>query len=410
MSISESKSIVSLFSEAIRTRHHPKEPLESTYHFLDTVAGPYWEKSRQVTNDWFGHISASEKRDLKGRFQSKKDHQHRAAYWEIYLHEYLRRCGYSLEVHPLHGPGVKSPDFLASNASESFFLEATTIDLPRHERDENGRRQPIFDAIQRKVHSDNFGLGLESLVDGHESPPTEGLCLELNRWLNSLHPDDCFPAEGMRPVYPECQIVFGSWKWQFTALPNLSQRCNQSVIRSWPSQGGLVSDYLHMAVNLKEKADRYGDLDRPLLLAMMNPRVRSGDLGELHRALFGHLGERPKNLCEGIWDTNFIRSPTPFWFDKEGPKHTNVIGVLYLNGASPWSVTENSVTAWECPWGAAGLPIGLIANRFSLNCITGRFDFTSASRKPHEVFGLPEGWPNCEPWPCNADDTSESTA
>jgi hypothetical protein len=363
------------------------------------VQGEYWEKCRNATEEWFGRIPDPEQLDLRRRFQSSDDSQHIAAYWEIYLHEFLLRCGYSVQAHPLHGQGVKSPDFLATSAGEAFYLEATTIELPKPERDENGRRQAIFDAILRKVHSENFTIGIESVVDGASSPPTNSLCRELNEWLESLDPGACVPTHGGRLEFPERRISFADWVWSFTALPRLSPGRYWSIIQMYPSQGGVVTDHSDIAQKLKEKAERYGNLEHPLLLAIMSPRVHAGDIGDVHRALFGISGDMPVRLCEGSWHGEYIGSQSGLWVNQNGPTRTNVTGVLYLSHLGCHAVAQRRITAWECPWSGHRLPTQLIADRITLNCFDNSFDLIQAMKAPHEVFGLPVDWPNCDPWP-----------
>jgi hypothetical protein len=370
------------------------------YSFLNSATGEFWEVSRNVAEDWFSRFPDSEKADLKSRFTSADNAQRVAAHWELYLHEYLLRCGYTVEAHPLRDHGVRSPDFLASDGIDSFYLEATTIDLPHDQHREDKLRRPIFDAIQRKVRSGKFVLDIESVVDGKSSPRTDKLCADLNSWLNGLNPNNCLVGNGRPLQFPATRIVFAdSWIWNFTALPWLSNEPPRSMIQMYPAQGGVITDHRDMSRNLRQKADRYGEFDRPFVLAVTNPRVHAGDLAEVQQALFGLVGEKPDSLCEGSWNEQYFGGPPSLWLNRDGPTHTNVVGVVYLSNLATYTIAHQRLTAWVCPWADSFLSEGLIADRIHLDCDSQNFTLDPALQEPHELFGLPDGWPNANPWP-----------
>src|SRR5687767_13028922 len=90
-----------LFDQKTRTDATPSRHQESTFAFLNRIAGEYWEQPRFLMQDWLDCIpSDAEYNDLRQRFRSRDDEQFRSAYLELYLHQSLLRAGYQVTIHP----------------------------------------------------------------------------------------------------------------------------------------------------------------------------------------------------------------------------------------------------------------------------------------------------------------------
>jgi hypothetical protein len=305
----------------------------------------------------------------------------------------------------LKGDGRKTPDFLARNAGHAFYLEATSIELPKDQRAENSLRSAVLDAIQRRVRSSHYILAIEAERETNEQPPTRQLCQELNDWLVSLDPKNyCAGIDPSRYVHeiPSRTFRFGGWVWTFLAFDagvGLGSPPPRSVIGMFPSQGGVVTDHIDLAIALNSKASLYGELEHPLLIAVMNPRMLADDTRELSRALFGLLDSRPHLICDKSWESTSIGDFSPLWAGRNGPRNQKIAGVLYLGKLDIYHVPTLTMQGWECPWPELGIPSDLVLNRTAFDYSQCAFVTTPPSESPTSLFGLAPGWPNADPWP-----------
>jgi hypothetical protein len=117
--------MLTLFDDVERTDVGPAKYAEPSY--------PYWNRSarkdiahvRAHLEQWFGRYPAEHAADLRGRFRSASDVQHRGAFFELFLHEMLLRLGCVAEVHPTVPGTSKRPEFRVTSPGRSqFYLEA----------------------------------------------------------------------------------------------------------------------------------------------------------------------------------------------------------------------------------------------------------------------------------------------
>src|SRR5690242_15931820 len=88
-----------------RTKQHA----ESTFDYYNRSSRKDIKPIKDVLEQWFTHIPDAARNDLRQRFRSRNDPQHRAALFELFIHELFTRIGYSLELHPVT-EGSTRPD------------------------------------------------------------------------------------------------------------------------------------------------------------------------------------------------------------------------------------------------------------------------------------------------------------
>jgi len=70
-----------LFDDFQRTNAAPSTHQESSFQFLNRIAGDYWEHPRALMQEWLDRIpSEQEYNDLRQRFRSRDDEQFRSAF------------------------------------------------------------------------------------------------------------------------------------------------------------------------------------------------------------------------------------------------------------------------------------------------------------------------------------------
>src|SRR5947209_1831018 len=114
-----------LFSDDERTDRGPARFSESNFEFLDRIAGPHWDRVRNVLEAWFNDHPADAKSGLHKRFTDKNDGQHVGAWWELYIASLFRHLGYEVVPHPTIEGSERKPDFLVTRELSAFYVECT---------------------------------------------------------------------------------------------------------------------------------------------------------------------------------------------------------------------------------------------------------------------------------------------
>ena len=84
---------------------------EPRFEYYNHSSRPAIGQIREVLENWFSGYPDLGKSDLRGRFKSNDDRSHDGAFFELYLHEVLRKLGYEVQVHPLVDKPTH-PDFV----------------------------------------------------------------------------------------------------------------------------------------------------------------------------------------------------------------------------------------------------------------------------------------------------------
>lgn len=134
-----------LFPDRTLTDDSPRRRTERLYPFLSRSSWRVSERARALCENWFSRypINERERADLYGRFTSFKDEDHRAAYFELLLHELLFRLGGTVTIHPTVPETDPRPDFLVEIDGRRFYLEA----MVSHASDSSLPDDPIFDTV-----------------------------------------------------------------------------------------------------------------------------------------------------------------------------------------------------------------------------------------------------------------------
>lgn len=114
-----------VFTEGPRCDARPPYPKESAQAYLDRSADPAADRLRSLIEDWLGGYPVSQEPELAARLRSRRDDQHRSAFFELLLHRLLGSLGHRiLAIEPKLPHTSKSPDFLVESAEGArFYLE-----------------------------------------------------------------------------------------------------------------------------------------------------------------------------------------------------------------------------------------------------------------------------------------------
>src|SRR5689334_21202209 len=145
-----------LFDSVVRSDTGPAPSAEPEFSYLNRSARPVASTIREILEAWFSHYPPTEQEDLRQRFRSAINSQHRAAFFELFLHEVLFRLGYGMELHPkLRNGADKRPDFVITSPHQSrLYLEAIlATEESVAETGAQARMNSVLDAVNNTLDS-----------------------------------------------------------------------------------------------------------------------------------------------------------------------------------------------------------------------------------------------------------------
>lgn len=357
-----------LFDLSVRTDHRHAYRSEPAFEFMNRSAWPAYENIREVLERWYADYPAGDKGDLRGRFRNG-DQSHAGAYFELFLHQVMRRLGLSPEVHPVPEIGKGRPDFVITGARESTCYIEANVMFKRRWNSEDPRENELLEAIDAvaELHPTKISVSVSikgTLRNSHKKKP---LKRKVRAWLDSIDPTDLSTTNFDHN--PRLCIRRNDWVAELVAFGPLS-RPSRRLIHAGPTKVGSSDLGPLLAENLKRKAKRYGTLDRPLILAINTNDVFTSDSDE-HEAL---LGTRV-----GIWRTD------------SAARHQRVHGVLFFRGLFPNNMHTVVARLYLNPNTQADIPQELL-KLSSMRQHNGVWQLKKGVNLG-ETLGLPEDWP-----------------
>ena len=194
-------SAMTLFDEDTdRAAMRPMRPTESLFRYCNTSARPFVASMRDVQEQWFADYPEGEtKQDLRSRFRSADNAQHRGAQFELFLHALLRAMGYRLEPHPQITGGAARPDFLALRGGERLFYAEATVAEPSHRRAAQSRGVSQIQEAIDGVASPDFRIDIDVQRAAVEPPPVRAIKRAARNLITGLNPEEVERVLAERP-------------------------------------------------------------------------------------------------------------------------------------------------------------------------------------------------------------------
>jgi hypothetical protein len=392
---------LSVFDNIERHDNSPARFGEGGFAFLNRVEGAFWDRTRGTVELWVSHVDENSRTDLVARLRSNDDGESMAAYWELYLHESLRRQNFRLTPHVELGDTRARPDLLAKREDVTFLLEATRAGDPKVETAAAHRREAVYDVLN-ELDSPDFFLWVHVEEEAEVSPPARRMRESVAGWLTGLDYEAVsrvFEVEGLDAL-PTHSWQGDGWRVTFRPIAKGEAR-GQPGLRPLGifEVGGAraVDDVGQVRRNLEGKAGRYGRPDIPLVLALAVDSVFFDPEHTMSQALFGRHAVQ--------WDPQTLeaaegRLPDGLWQGPRGPRNTRVSAVLAVGNVRPYHFTNREPVLWHNPWADKRMPDVLQWESVSDDPATRELVRRPARQRCYEMLGVPEGWPGPEdPFP-----------
>lgn len=250
-------------------------------------------------------------------------------------------------------------DFLVlENDTPLFALEATVATGPRTNFTNQRKIWELIDALDTLDESD-FQVSIEVEQESRHNLPLSQIRAVVHQWLQTLDPDQV--AELRRNTsydeHPQYRWERDGWKIVFFAIPRLREErgTTGSTVLFHGSGVQKVEAQTSLRDALEEKAERYGKLELPYVIAVDILAIDSfgSDAGEV---LFGKevalidMRSEKVTLTRSPLLPNRPRSENGFWFGRKGPRNQQVSAVLLVDELMPWAIAHKTPVLWHNPW------------------------------------------------------------
>lgn len=386
--------MVKIFDDIARFGDEGAGYTEPHFPYLNRTGRVDLARVRALIEDWFGRYPRAHQAELRARLRSSNNETFDGAFFELYLHELLRRLSYELDVHPALGPdGRARPDFLARRGGEDrFYLEGRVArDESASKTAAQARVNEAYEALNR-IESPDFFLSLED----HGSPATpvpKRFRVEVERFLRAQDYSRCVQLfrDGGFGALPVGRFEHHGWKVTYSPIPRKESARGEPGLRpiavTGPAEVSRLDNVTALRTAVQRKAGKYGRLDLPLVVAVNVLGKRLSHYWIVEALLGSEYG----TVRDGVATT--ARLPDGVWVGKGGPQHQRVSAVLVASSLGPWSVAQQAVSVYHNPWAYRPCVDDLTQLTHSVPSTDVTRVECQDGIAPHAIFSLPADWP-----------------
>ncbi len=362
--------------------HHDEPPFDFYNRCTNVVIGSV----RDALEDWFSRYPPGrDRQDLLGKFRDGDRRQFASAAWELYIHESLRRQGFDVKPNPPLAYTTRRIDFLASKGAERVYVECAIVT----HSDDDAKRISGIGALEAAIdHSDilDYWLDLEFDRRGQGPIPPDRFVTGLRRWVASQDIEALAAIAHRGPTWlPSYDWLEDGWiahVWAIPRSPELRGRPDIRPLGIMPADTEEKSVWLALRAKLETKAEAYGELDAPYVIAVNAPDAWPRDLHAAW-AVYGPYA----------FDARWER--TGFLMRVGGPTYPGVSGVLASVALQPHTFPRQWPTLYENPAADSRPPDSLAWSR--MRVVDGS-PMAVPGIDPADLFGVSRDWPGV-PWP-----------
>lgn len=384
-----------IFATDPRIDETPKREQESDFDFLERSARAEIARVRDLVAVALERYPRHELDELVARIRVHDAHAFRSAMFELLLHEALCRAGYALETHPALPNGATTrPDFLVSDVTgANFYLEAVLASS----RDGTSPaaeaiKAKTIDALTQFPHQ-NFYIEVDSEGDPTTQPSARALAHEIHAWLDSLEPEalDVIVHEQGFEAAPTFDWQHEAWRLTLRPIPVRPETRGglRMLVGMHGGGAGIIDNWTPLRNALRKKGGRYGELDRPLVIAVNFSEFNLDPVDEM-QALFGQE-QYVEVVGRPDLGGRMERVPNSAWNGPHGPQGRRISGAWFFNDLNPYSVAMRRGSLYLNPHSLFAVADSMLrfANARAVDGRMVRADGISLAN----LFGLSQGWP-----------------
>ena len=332
-----------------------KRARETFFEFLDRSTLETCNQKRALISSLLADYPQIDQLDIIGRLKSREEANFVSALFEMVLFNVLLRLGMKVDVHPCLSNGYK-PDFeVLSPNGHKFYIEAV-LSSERSQRSVAGQR--MIDTTLEVVNSHAhplFRVAVTSTGEPSTQPNAKKLKENIHRWLDGLGPNT--KSDDEKAI---SKFDINGWQLQCKAIPINSRKENSSGILfiSIGSDAHMVNRSTPIRDAIVSKANKYGKLDSPLMIAV-NSLCFFLDEDEELSALYGSL-QADFSLDNLDADFGISRTRNGAWNGSKGPQYRNVCAVWIFRNLHLYSLCDAQNTLYLNPFSCHDIPESLL--------------------------------------------------
>ena len=377
---------------------------QPSYDFLNHSSRQGAARARALCNAWFTYYPEAHQPNLGSRFVDDDNGKHRGAYFELLIHEILRRLNSQIEIEPMIEGQPGRPDFAVTLSSHKIQIEATSsvgLDFPA-DRDVNLRM--IKDTINEYVPATpHFALSVAFSGQLTNTPSRNEICKPIRDFVKREGPTSDLAYSDPKPLF---QYEINGLTVDVTLVPRKRHEHGKPLGRTISgsrSVSGLGSESIAEVVpklrdQIKEKARRMNTdhSSLPLIVALSTAEGLFDMGSEVRRLLFG------QSLDQAVGDNRVPtrgtqRREESVWFGKDGqPRRSKLAAVWVFFNAQP--TFSRPAGDWNClflnPFHESDLPSELL--RFTHARVIDDQMVTTVGQDLNEFLDIPH-IPSSEP-------------
>jgi hypothetical protein len=379
---------MSLFSdlEIPRTRTRSRLYNEPKYTFLDTSGLGWVIRLRDFWEAWFKRYPQEHRAKLAGSFKSPNDHVHVSALTELFSFAALSQAGLDVEVQ--HPQGRFNLDL--ASASPPLFVECTVTGQSSVISSQDRMEEDIIALLDQLRIGSRFLLQVACEEHGSVAPSARKLRATVADWLTTLDPDLIQARMANGSPWPSFAWEDRGWRIRIGAIPVSAPDSDDDDDGAIGMIGvkylqGSQSGRIRSAVD--EKATKYGELDRPLLVVVNSLEHQFDE--QLVDAMFG----------DRVWTISGktvreTRRANGLVGTLSKPRNINLSAVLH-GRFDAWSFASKTspMTLTHHPFASMKWPTGLLPFCVErLHDASGVPTTVEPSTTVAEFFGLDPAW------------------
>lgn len=382
------------FSDYDRTDSSHKRASESSFAFLDRSARPEIARVRDYLAKAVSHYPGAERAELIARLRSGDEVAFRSASFESLLYWGLSQNGFELQPHPDPATGSsKRPDFLVTAPDgEQFFLEAMLAgDRDGKSPAAEAIKKTTLDRLDESVHP-NFMLDVDSEAGPQTQPSSKELIRQVHNWLDSLQVDSLrakLESMGLESM-PTLDWSHESWNLTLRAIPLSSERRGKArrLVGAFGDGVRWINTWEPLRASIKTKANRYGPLTKPLVIAINVESFHLDAIDET-QSLYGE--ETWVEVLGHLELSGPQRKLNGAWHGPKGPQNRRASAVWFFNDLTPYTLATRRSTLYLNPWSYTPVPTSMLV--FPHKKLDGEQLVSVEGRSLGQLFGVSAQWP-----------------
>ena len=327
---------MTLFDPSPKHLNGARDPNMTLYEYRNRSDRSEYATLRTRAEEWASRFPIDD--EFLGRFKGKDDRQHRGAFFELFMHEFLLKLEYEVKRgEPLEDGKKTAVDFCAyRKGTPLFYVECTLAGDSMTDPSVEQIKAQIEKAIN-EVKSPDYWLEVDYIETSTQEPKKR----MIKRAVRVLLDGGYEKRFGL--------VQDNGWNIRLTLRersPESKKRLNPITV--YAISGGMKINEdpypkLWKALSAK-KPSKYGSFDLPYIIAINSSEITLSD-HDIVRILFGlnpgHTAVYPKK-------TGFFHNGRPI--------NTNASGMMLFSNLYYFHMNPHRSEIWENPW--AKNPIG----------------------------------------------------